>query len=794
MSKTLDRCQYHQKVGIAIEWLTRDENNYSILCENCLAERANNKHIYLLKDAELILEQFRLEFLYRFEEEQKGKINFLKNMQIIVQKLQNHFSQTLDQINNKINERMEFSTLIFNQAGMQNEKNENLSDKLNIKNFGEQLIEEITRCKKMKKIGGQQNIIEFQNQIQHDILRLQQGDILYECFELMIQVDEKRIVKLIENNQMNVEYQKGNIQRTPKLDLICKEHDKEIIIFDLSEQQQKEYRARCVECDPCIFTSLTKCQNLWRNYERKQSEILTQYYQSRKSQIWIITQQLFQLKNSFIDKINSIILQLNGVMAQTEQDILKIIGSMNKDWNTMTLNEVLDIADILSKPEQMKQCLKEMEIKYKMKNLNIDCIFQNSIEELQEINNQIAQLNLCFIHEQDGFNNDYQSPKNNYRSRQNSEKKKQRSNSTLSENFQVQLKDQIQDQKFKKINNKIKSLEEWRIQQLKWSDKYIDYQLFFTKKQAEWCNAIAFNKQGNIMIAGCIFSIKVFDFLKGRIVQTYQAKQHSGDINCLLFSKQINQFISGSDDRTIRIWNKIDQNEWKCIQVLQGHEDWVLCLIQTEDEQTILSGSRDKSIKKWIKNQLNQTFECTQTLHEHTDAVLGLSLNKSESFMVSCSYDKSIIIWEIQESFQIEKKQMIQNETYANRVLFINETQFLFQPNNNENVHIFSYNSQLQQFQASKHNIQQIEADDDYQYFPSKFLTKQECFANIHNKYMYITKQINEEEYEILQIIEFEDYRKFGSFTEDGEYLVTWHYSSCEFQIRKNVGTSRISW
>lgn len=52
-----------------------------------------------------------------------------------------------------------------------------------------------------------------------------------------------------------------------------------------------------------------------------------------------------------------------------------MIKSMNKDWNIMTLNEVLDIADILSKPELMILFLKEMEIKYKMKNLNIDSIF-----------------------------------------------------------------------------------------------------------------------------------------------------------------------------------------------------------------------------------------------------------------------------------------------------------------------------------------------------------------------------------------------------------------------------------
>ncbi|CAD8111626.1 unnamed protein product [Paramecium primaurelia] len=784
MSNVSDRCSIHQKVGIAVECLIRGEYNYSILCENCLAERVNNKQIFLLKDAKIVFDQFRLQCQSEFEGEQNEKISFYKNLQAIVQKLQNHFLEIFDQINNQINEQLEFITQILSQGQFQNVNQENQNFNLNIRDFGEQLIEELTKFEKIKKIGQKQNVIDFQNKIQYEILRLQQSDVLNECLELLISGDEGMQIKLKNQNDRVMQYQ--TFQRTPKLDLICNEHDKEIILFDLSVQQQRENRAKCVECDPCMYTSLSKCQNMWKNYEKQQQEILLEFYSSRKSQIGSIKQQLLQLRSSFTEKINEIIQQLNGIMSQTEQEVFKMINSMNKDWNIMTLDEVLDIADILSKPELMKIYLKEMEIKFKMKNLNIDSIFQNSIEGLQEIYNQITLLKLCVILEQSRDTNNYETPQKYDR--------KQSSNSMHSDNHSVEINTSKSNQKIMKINNKIKSLEEWRIQQLKWSNAYIDYQLFYTKKQAEWCNAIAFNKEGNIMIAGCIFSIKVFDFSKGRIVQTYQAKQHQGDINCLLFSKKLNQFISGSDDKTIRIWKQIDKNEWKCIQVLQGHEDWVLCLILTENEKILFSGSRDKTIKKWTKNVDNQQYECTQTLDLHTDAVLGLSINKSEQFLVSSSYDKSIIIWEINESLQIEKKQIIQKETYGNRILFINEAQFLWQPNNNEIVDIYQFNSQSSSFESSQHNIQQYQADDDYQYFPSKFLTSKGLFANIHNKFIYITKQLNENEFQVIQIIEFDDYRKFGAFTEDGEYLVTWHYATCEFQIRKNVGTSRIQW
>ncbi|CAD8122132.1 unnamed protein product [Paramecium sonneborni] len=780
MQKSLDICQFHQKVGIAVECLIRDESNYQILCENCLAEKTNNKNIYLLKDAELVFEQFRLKYQSIFEEEQAGKIMELKNMQAIVQRLQNHFSQVFDSINIQINERIELIGPILESEFTQNGKQENCSANLNIRDFGQLLTEQLLSFEVLKKKSQEQSFIEFYNQIQHEIMRLQQSDILNECFESLIQIDDKRKMQFIDRNEIIIELYKGNIQRTPKLDLICQEHEKEIILFDLNEQQKREKRAKCVECDPCIFTSLTKCQNMWSNYERQQSEIMYKFYKSRKSQIGIIQQQLFFLKSSFIEKINNIVLTLNEIMAITEQEIFSRLNSMNKNWNSMTLNEILNIAEVLSKPEEIKLNLIEMEIKYKMENLNFDSMFQNSIEE---INNQINQLNLNFIHKLNDNKQINKSPKN-------SEVQKELSNSIKNDNNQIQIREAKSEQRIKKINGHIKSLEEWRILQLKWSDKYIDYQVFFTKKQAEWCNAIAFNKEGNIMIAGCIFSIKIFDFLKGRIVQTYQAQQHTGDINCLLFSKKINQFISGSDDNTIIIWTQVDQNKWKS-QVLEGHKGWVLCLTQTIDEQLIISGSRDHTIRVWMKVQ--DGFKCQQVLEFHSDSVYGLSLNKSESFMVSCSQDKCIIVWEIKEEFKMEKKQIIEQDTYGYRILFINDNQFLWQPYN-QNIHIYQYDSEISSFQVCKHNIQQVLAEDDYQYFPSQLLTTKGVFANIHNKYLYIIKQLNDEQFEMLQRIDFNDYRQFGAFTEDGEYLVTWNYTKSEFQIRKNVGVSKAQW
>lgn len=42
--------------------------------------------------------------------------------------------------------------------------------------------------------------------------------------------------------------------------------------------------------------------------------------------------------------------------------------------------------------------------------------------------------------------------------------------------------------------------------------------------------------------------------------------------------------------------------EWKCIQTLRGHSDWVLCILLNKSESKLYSGSRDNNIKIWNKN------------------------------------------------------------------------------------------------------------------------------------------------------------------------------------------------
>jgi WD40 repeat protein len=74
---------------------------------------------------------------------------------------------------------------------------------------------------------------------------------------------------------------------------------------------------------------------------------------------------------------------------------------------------------------------------------------------------------------------------------------------------------------------------------------------------------------------------------------------------------------------------------------LQGHTDWVRSVCAAGNK--IISGSRDKTIRVWDMD----TGECLRTLQGHTSSVYGLcTLCTVGNKIISASEDKTIRIWD----------------------------------------------------------------------------------------------------------------------------------------------------
>jgi WD40 repeat protein len=117
----------------------------------------------------------------------------------------------------------------------------------------------------------------------------------------------------------------------------------------------------------------------------------------------------------------------------------------------------------------------------------------------------------------------------------------------------------------------------------------------------------------------------------------------SGYILCLEELKDArseNVLLSGSFDRKIRAW---DLAKRVVTRTFEGHSDWITVIkqIPSSTSNQFMSGSYDKTIKIWNINSIS----CGKTLIGHTDYVIDLEFDWTTSTIISCSYDKTIRCW-----------------------------------------------------------------------------------------------------------------------------------------------------
>lgn len=128
---------------------------------------------------------------------------------------------------------------------------------------------------------------------------------------------------------------------------------------------------------------------------------------------------------------------------------------------------------------------------------------------------------------------------------------------------------------------------------------------------------------------------------------------HTGMIFSLIDLQ--NEFLlSGSDDKTIKIWNKTD---WSLIETLKGHSKAIRCLVKLS-KSLVASGSDDKTIKIWDLNKIHNKkvpIKEIKTLKGHLKPIKSLVYMKSNNFLVGSQCDLYIYIWNLND-FSLKTK------------------------------------------------------------------------------------------------------------------------------------------
>jgi WD40 repeat protein len=73
-------------------------------------------------------------------------------------------------------------------------------------------------------------------------------------------------------------------------------------------------------------------------------------------------------------------------------------------------------------------------------------------------------------------------------------------------------------------------------------------------------------------------------------------KGHTKDVDCAAFSPDGTRMVTGSSDRTARIWESTTGRQ---LSVLQGHNDQVSAVAFTHDGTRVVTGAWDGTVRMW---------------------------------------------------------------------------------------------------------------------------------------------------------------------------------------------------
>jgi len=121
---------------------------------------------------------------------------------------------------------------------------------------------------------------------------------------------------------------------------------------------------------------------------------------------------------------------------------------------------------------------------------------------------------------------------------------------------------------------------------------------------------------------------------------------HTKDVLSVAFSADNRQIVSGSRDKTIKLWNTLGECKYTIEE--NGHTEWVSCVQFSPNTQNpiIVSCGWDKMVKVW--NLTNCKLKAN--LEGHTGYLNTVTVSPDGSLCASGGRDGTARLWDLNES------------------------------------------------------------------------------------------------------------------------------------------------
>ena len=118
---------------------------------------------------------------------------------------------------------------------------------------------------------------------------------------------------------------------------------------------------------------------------------------------------------------------------------------------------------------------------------------------------------------------------------------------------------------------------------------------------------------------------------------------HKSNIKCLTWSEFERKLISGGDDSSLRIWkarNPSWNNDWTCVQCIEGGGVPTCCVAWSEDSSEVVAGYEDNMLRIWNVNKKR----CRLVIRGHENRIK--CVDWIQGLIVSGANDNRVIVWD----------------------------------------------------------------------------------------------------------------------------------------------------
>jgi WD40 repeat protein len=192
-------------------------------------------------------------------------------------------------------------------------------------------------------------------------------------------------------------------------------------------------------------------------------------------------------------------------------------------------------------------------------------------------------------------------------------------------------------------------------------DVNLGIEIFTFTGHEERVNAVAFSPLGKILASGSKDkTVKLWSLETGK--EIYSFKGHTDDVLSVAFSPDGKLLASsaGGNDKTIKIL-QLAENK---VKTLKGHSDWfggITSLTFSPDGKTLISGSQDKTIKLWNL----ETSQEISTLSGHSDHICSVAYSPNGQILASASKDKTVKLWSVASGEEISSVKCTDSIIYS---------------------------------------------------------------------------------------------------------------------------------